>query len=136
MKWTPLMLLLATFVALGYVNVQEDGGLVASVRNESAESIASIEVAVLGVSSVEAGSLRPGAEFAVEVAGKPSASCAVRIEFSSGRRLTKELGYVAEGALRRSTVVVGESGIEVVESRHFLPSPHSEGTWGQWESVR
>lgn len=118
----PSILACAVVPLLTCCGYLEDGRGVITVESECMERISSIEVEVDGVSSIKAGPLDPGSEFLMEFTVRRDSSYRIQVEFPSGRKLSKTFGYLTAGMGTWHRVVVEESGIEVVDSSHSIPS--------------
>ena len=115
-----LILFLFAFVYLAYDGYLEDGKGVVKIGNTSEELIVSINVEVIGVSSIKVGPLAPASEITMEFTTGRDSHYLVEVEFLSGKRLSTEFGYVTAGIVCWDTIAVSEQGIEVVESSSLV----------------
>lgn len=84
--------------------------------NKSKESIARALVTVCG-QTIELKSIKPTNSASGSYEVKSDSHYDVRVEFDSGRKLRKEIGYVTNGLDFNHEIVVTDTDIEITDSK-------------------
>lgn len=86
------------------------------LRNNSKESIARVQVLVCG-QTIELKEIQPGKSRTGVYKVRSDSHYDVRVEFDSGRKLQKEVGYVTNGFDFHHEIAISDTDIEISDAK-------------------